>query len=311
VLVSEHADFETWPWIHVLDVSDPTSIETIDVISVGGIHATELTWAHERLWVKSSEHLSVFDLTDPEHPVLTARVATGAEYDEFPVIDRGGNIIFDGSLAFVADGAGGVTTFDVTDPDSPVLVGSSEGLPGIIQVRVQDGILYARSYRQSPAAGGGIEVLDVHDPTTPVLIGSHRLATDVSGLFAVGGHLLASGRGGTEKSVTVLPGQCAVSVDVGVAEVVPAHPMHARPNPFRTRTTLPLDIDVVGVAELAVFDVSGREIHRSTREVAAGAIRLTWDGTDHLGRAVPAGVYFLDVTAPGHESRSRVVRVER
>jgi len=308
-LVSEHADFETWPWIYVLDVSDPTSIEVLETVSVGGVHATDLVRAHGRLWVKSSETLSVFDITDPVRPVQTVSVATGAQYDEFPVIDRGGNIVFDGSLAYVADGAGGVAIFDVSVPDAPVRVGGSVGLSRIDRVAVAEGIVYAKTYPpDSPGSGGEIEVLDVQTPTVPVHLASFRLLGPVRELFAVGDHLLAAG-GLDVASITVLPAQCAVSVDVADGGVTPARPTLAHPNPFRTRTSIGVDVSAAGIAELTVFDVSGRAVHRSALEVTPGNARVDWDGTDALGRPAPAGVYFLQVTAPGHESRSRVVRV--
>jgi hypothetical protein len=39
---------------------------------------------------------------------------------------------------------------------------------------------------------------------------------------------------------------------------------------------------------------------------AAGAHTLAWDLRDEAGRRVPAGLYTLRLTAPGHTVRQRV-----
>jgi hypothetical protein len=86
----------------------------------------------------------------------------------------------------------------------------------------------------------------------------------------------------------------------GAASVV-----RAAPNPFRTDTRFTVTGEVPLGATLSVVGVDGREV-RSLAVSADGAV--TWDGRDHAGRHVPAGVY-LAIPPDGGEAL-RVVRVE-
>jgi len=59
---------------------------------------------------------------------------------------------------------------------------------------------------------------------------------------------------------------------------------------------------------LRVFDTSGRHVVtlRDGPE-PAGRHRVRWDGTDALGRAVPAGVYFYTLHASGEEESRKLL----
>ena len=66
------------------------------------------------------------------------------------------------------------------------------------------------------------------------------------------------------------------------------------PNPFNPVTTIEFEVPEPGLAQLVIFDARGevvrrlltRTYDRPTRE------RLTWDGRDDGGQAVPSGLYF-------------------
>lgn len=66
------------------------------------------------------------------------------------------------------------------------------------------------------------------------------------------------------------------------------------PNPFNPRTVLVYELARPGVADLRLFDASGRLVrvlgHGELR--AAGRHEVVWDGRDARGREVAAGVYF-------------------
>jgi hypothetical protein len=172
-------------------------------------------------------------------------------------------------------------------------------------VAVHDGVLYGRS------VSGSIDVLDVRDPTDPTWIGMHRAGVSAATVLHASGHLLLPGpRWGTgPRSLTVLPAQCASSVDVDPGVVAPVHPLRAHPNPFRTGTTLTLVATAAGSAHLTVIDATGRELRRTTTPVTPGPVHLRWDGTDHRGRPVPPGVYHLRVETSEEERIARVVRL--
>ncbi len=83
----------------------------------------------------------------------------------------------------------------------------------------------------------------------------------------------------------------------------------ARPNPFRGSTRIEFSRPRSGDARIRIYDAAGRHV-RTLEEQAGGAgVRaVAWDGKDDAGRALPAGVYFLDAECgDGAVSRGKVV----
>ncbi len=95
----------------------------------------------------------------------------------------------------------------------------------------------------------------------------------------------------------------------GAAEFALAPPA---PNPSRgAAVTLAFALTRAGDVELRVHDLSGRTVrHLAGGAYAAGAHRLTWDGTDDAGARVRPGMYFCRlVTDEG--VRTRTVTFQR
>ncbi|HWN81466.1 MAG TPA: S8 family serine peptidase, partial [Candidatus Udaeobacter sp.] len=67
------------------------------------------------------------------------------------------------------------------------------------------------------------------------------------------------------------------------------------PNPFSPPGAIELEMPSAGPLTLYLYSADGRRV-RSLADggsVPAGKLRLRWDGRDALGRALPAGIYFL------------------
>jgi photosystem II stability/assembly factor-like uncharacterized protein len=78
----------------------------------------------------------------------------------------------------------------------------------------------------------------------------------------------------------------------------------ASPNPFATATTLRYALAEGGPVRLAVYDVLGREVAvLAAGKVAAGVHEASFDAHD-----VPAGIYFVRLTAEGASVTRRVTR---
>jgi hypothetical protein len=82
------------------------------------------------------------------------------------------------------------------------------------------------------------------------------------------------------------------------------------PNPFARGTTVNYELAQYGPAELTVHDVSGRLVrHLENGPRQRGFHAVRWNGTDVSGRVVPAGVYFVRLSAGGKVSTGRVTLV--
>lgn len=79
-----------------------------------------------------------------------------------------------------------------------------------------------------------------------------------------------------------------------------------RPNPFNPSTEIVFSLSEPANVSLAVYDLSGRRVRSLLREDTrpAGEYRVTWDGKDATGQALPTGVYFYRLET-ARESRTR------
>ncbi len=82
------------------------------------------------------------------------------------------------------------------------------------------------------------------------------------------------------------------------------------PNPFARTTAIHYELAHAGPVALSVHDVSGRLVRRlESSPRPAGRHVARWDGTDGRGRIVPAGVYFIRLSAGGEVSTGRLTLV--
>jgi hypothetical protein len=111
-------------------------------------------------------------------------------------------------------------------------------------------------------------------------------------------------------------------VTVGVAEipdngsVTDRITFQVRPNPFQNRAMLYVGgapIDNSFPAQFTVYNSTGQKIKTISGTARNGRLVCEWDATDHQGRSVPAGVYFVHLRVDGksstHEATERIVLV--
>jgi len=84
------------------------------------------------------------------------------------------------------------------------------------------------------------------------------------------------------------------------------HPNY--PNPFNATTQISFDLPNDAYVCLTIYDIRGREIVTLVNERQnAGSHRLTWSGSDSNRRAVPTGVYLLQMESSGQMFRQKMV----
>ncbi|MDH3246663.1 MAG: DUF839 domain-containing protein [Saprospiraceae bacterium] len=68
------------------------------------------------------------------------------------------------------------------------------------------------------------------------------------------------------------------------------------PNPFASKTEIPFTMQRAQQVELLIFNTMGAPVKRLYNSyMDAGEHKALWDGTDHAGRKVPYGTYFVQL----------------
>jgi hypothetical protein len=76
-------------------------------------------------------------------------------------------------------------------------------------------------------------------------------------------------------------------------------PFAVYPNPFKGKVQVRCQVPVAGKVSLRVYDIGGREVNTlCNQDLTPGTYNFTWNGTDHSGNAVAAGVYFYQLETP-------------
>ncbi len=196
--------------MQILDTARPA--DPVEVGSVGGGMVTGIEVSGQTAWLTFAQEARAVDLSDPQHPVYTARLAptqpasfVSAVGVSGPAVYLAGNdfAVFDlsnpeapalkasldlsgyknairvvGTHAFVATGSG-LHVLDVSNPLAPSLVGTATGW------NCRD--VWVDSGRAFVAAGNsGLAVFDVTDPTAPRLIGRLDTAGEALAVRVVG-----------------------------------------------------------------------------------------------------------------------------
>ncbi len=80
------------------------------------------------------------------------------------------------------------------------------------------------------------------------------------------------------------------------------------PNPFNPKTEISFSLPRAGVAELAVYDTTGRLVRvLSSGPMDAGDHVVVWDGRDEAGAESSSGVYFASLKANGMKLNRKMV----
>jgi hypothetical protein len=101
-------------------------------------------------------------------------------------------------------------------------------------------------------------------------------------------------------------------LDDNVSAVIenPGLRVQASPNPFSGQTMVAFELVRSQPVKLAVFDLRGRHVTTLVdTELSAGSHSHSWDGCDHSGRPLPAGVYFYHLRHGGVDVVRRVTLV--
>lgn len=102
-------------------------------------------------------------------------------------------------------------------------------------------------------------------------------------------------------------GGCGPSTGVPEGAFLVLHP--PRPNPTSATATIAFDLPFAARVSLRVYSVSGRRVRTILYDamLESGPHAAAWDGRDHSGNTVAAGVYVCELAAGSERARRTVV----
>ncbi len=275
------------------DISDPTRPRVTTQIT---LPRTQKAWSvlGDYILVGMSGDLNGMFVVDCHHPE-TMRVAAWVAIGP-PVVDVLG---FDND-AYVADAAGLVHVFNLSDPADPRPRGAVTVGEGAGRLAAYGRHIYYVDSKQ------GVVALDGIAPDTPVVLGRSLVPLQWATIDARStGIYLPVGN-----EVARLPLACGALSAAPVPP--PAGPdLVAAPNPFNPRTSLSFRLDRAMPVSLVIHDLRGRRVATLIDGIVleAGEQHRTWDGRDDAGRAVASGVYLARLQAGDRTARTRLTLV--
>jgi hypothetical protein len=83
---------------------------------------------------------------------------------------------------------------------------------------------------------------------------------------------------------------------------------HSYPNPFTSETRITFSLPKQTHVSLIVYDVAGRRVKTLMNEdMPGGHHSAGWNRTDDAGRQLPAGVYFVRMSAQGFDKITKLI----
>jgi len=80
------------------------------------------------------------------------------------------------------------------------------------------------------------------------------------------------------------------------------------PNPFNAGTVITFDLPRAERVAVKIYDVLGREVHTLLDGVIeAGRHKITWNGTNKKGEALPTGIYIYQMKAGSFTSTRKLL----
>ena len=83
------------------------------------------------------------------------------------------------------------------------------------------------------------------------------------------------------------------------------------PNPFRQAATIDYQLPQAGQASMAVYNITGQRVRTLvSQNLPPGYYSQIWDGRNDGGRALPAGIYIIRLSASGRSAAQKLVKLQ-
>jgi hypothetical protein len=225
--------------------------------------------------------LKVVHVKDPNNPAFVGGSDTPGKAYAICIQD---------TLAYIADGTGGLRLIGVSDPTHPNPVGNYSGT-NARDVFVQDSLAYVVDQNW------GLKVIRVTDPANPELVTSHDTPGHGLGVFVAGEHVYVA----DQYSLILLTNPYySVVREIDEGEMRPSDFILFQnyPNPFNPSTNIEFVLPRTGQVKIEIFNVLGQRVRILVDEYLKPGHKLAnWDGRDNSGAEVSSGIYFYRLQA--------------
>lgn len=289
---TENSPFDWSPSLTVVDVHDPADPQLVtffDTDTYGLSRSLLLTADGLHMIQATSTSLITLFLAIPENPQVVAEYSPPAQLTSAVCHDE--LLVTCSSASSWGMGDGIFDFYDVSDPSqitqhsSLRLSDTARGM--LIGGGVPPGVAYL-------SCGDGLRSISIEDLSAPFELGNYGIS---AGMMLDAGDFIV-GLAGAGLGLATLPYDCTNTAVTPTP--TPREPaLAAWPNPFNPETTLHFRLGAAGPVHLAVYDVAGRRVCTLlSGDRAAGELRVSWDGRDDTGSALPSGVYLARIETP-------------
>ncbi len=285
----------------VVSVADPsTPVEVGRIANYGEI--LDLTVHGNAAYMAREDNgILIADVSDPANPVQIDLFQSGFPFKRYVAVS-GDLLVYAEDMCGYDDVVYSAVVFnDISDPFNPVEVGEF-WLPGCSVSGL------ATTAHTAYVTSASLHVVGFEDPQTSTLLGV--LPNYPRALAAGYEYLAMSGFSGAPPDfLAFAPLQCEDPTGMP-HDWTPSYPdrLSSYPNPFNPGTTVAFELPSTGRLRLSVHGLDGRLLRiLADASMSAGSHEIYWDGRDDSQRRLASGVYLLNLSSSGLQTREKLV----
>lgn len=305
--------------LRIIDVSFPNfPIEVIQIRPTISL-ITSVGVYDGYLYLAQGDSLSIWDISGGYFAAYVKTISLGGYCWEFVIKDN---------LLITAQNPGGILILDLTDPENPIIVSSTESQPIVTEITNQDNLIFGGTSEGftiyditnpfSPALvtnytsalhtydlkvndnylyvnqlDGGVKIYDISDINQPIEVGSFYTPEINWEINALGDKILVSGGG----SGFYIVKNDAVTLNEDSDNIIADFKLSQNyPNPFNPITKISYQLPAASHISIKVFDLLGKEIATLVNEEkSAGIYSIDFNGSE-----LSSGIYFYQMVTDSY-----------
>jgi hypothetical protein len=176
--------------LQVIDISNPAQPAIVGAYSIPWAMHEEIQLRGNRLFSSSGGGLHIVDVSNPLIPTEIGYHPTLGYSTDFVLVD---NVIYLSHFNYPTPPGSpqpppnGMTILDVTNPVTPILLGSLAIPARGLSIAIKDKIAYVADMN------GDLYIIDISNPTVPVVINTYDINMMVNEMRVLGNYLYAGG----------------------------------------------------------------------------------------------------------------------